>query len=126
MPRTTPARHAPKVLGFCLAVLFGQGCAPTFEVKACYQDSECGKGRVCIGGACRPSGDASAPPVEADAFEADAAVARAGDPVLMARAFGQAIEAGRAALLSGMIPEQDMATPSTPVPGTPFWHTETG
>jgi thiazole synthase len=43
------------------------------------------------------------------------AVAKAGDPVAMARAFGQAIEAGRAAFLAGPMQPRDMAAPSTPV-----------
>ena len=45
------------------------------------------------------------------------AVAKAGDPVAMARAFGQAVEAGRAAFLAGPMPPRDMAAPSTPVLG---------
>ena len=45
------------------------------------------------------------------------AVAKAGDPVAMARAFGQAIEAGRAAFLAGPMQPRDMAAPSTPVVG---------
>jgi thiamine monophosphate synthase len=42
---------------------------------------------------------------------------KAGDPVSMARAFGQAIEAGRAAFLAGPMQPRDMAAPSTPVVG---------
>ena len=37
------------------------------------------------------------------------AVAKAGDPVAMARAFSQAIEAGRAAFLAGPMEPRDMA-----------------
>jgi hypothetical protein len=37
--------------------------------------------------------------------------------VAMARAFGQAIEAGRAAFLAGPMQPRDMAAPSTPVVG---------
>ncbi|MFO1371624.1 MAG: thiazole synthase [Candidatus Competibacteraceae bacterium] len=50
------------------------------------------------------------------------AVAHATDPVQMARAFGMAVEAGRLAYLAGTMPTQEMAEPSTPVTGTPFWH----
>ena len=39
------------------------------------------------------------------------------DPVAMARAFGQAIEAGRAAFLAEPMEPRDMAAPSTPVVG---------
>ncbi|WP_444997036.1 thiazole synthase [Aliikangiella sp. IMCC44359] len=49
------------------------------------------------------------------------AVAQASDPVVMARAFNLAVQAGRMAYQSGMIPERDLAQPSTPTIGTPFW-----
>ena len=52
------------------------------------------------------------------------AVAQAADPVALARAFSQAIEAGRAAYLGGAMMERDSAEASTPVVGTPFWHQE--
>lgn len=50
------------------------------------------------------------------------AVAEAADPVVMATAFKHALEAGRLAYESGVMPERDLAKPSTPVIGTPFWH----
>lgn len=50
------------------------------------------------------------------------AVALAQDPVAMAGAFAAATQAGRTAFLSGAMPEQQAAQPSTPVLGTPFWH----
>ena len=40
----------------------------------------------------------------------------------MAGAFANAVQAGRAAYLSGVMAEQQAAQPSTPVLGTPFWH----
>jgi thiazole synthase len=39
----------------------------------------------------------------------------------MAEAFAQAISAGRAAFEAGLMGERDMAQPSTPVAGTPFF-----
>ena len=39
----------------------------------------------------------------------------------MALAFAKAIEAGRLAYQAGLIEPRDMATPSTPVAGTPFF-----
>lgn len=45
------------------------------------------------------------------------AVAKAKDPVKMARAMKQAIEAGRLAFEAGRIPEKKFATPSTPERG---------
>lgn len=68
----------------------------------------------------RPSHAAQAMECGYDAVLLNTAVARAGDPVAMARAFGQAIEAGRAAYLADPIDPRDMAVPSTPVLGLPF------
>lgn len=56
-----------------------------------------------------------------DAVLLNTAVARAADPIAMARAFAQAIAAGRTAYLAGLMGERDMAAPSTPVAGTPFF-----
>jgi len=50
----------------------------------------------------------------------NSAVAHAVDPVRMARAFALAIEAGRLAFEAGIMPQQDMAVPSTPVAGYPI------
>jgi thiazole synthase len=49
------------------------------------------------------------------------AVAAAADPVRMARAFAAAVEAGRTAYEAGLMEVRDMAVPSTPVAGTPFF-----
>lgn len=49
------------------------------------------------------------------------AVAKAGDPAKMADAFAKAIEAGRLAFEAGLLEPRDMAAPSTPVAGTPFF-----
>jgi len=50
------------------------------------------------------------------------AVALAQDPVAMAGAFADAVQAGRAAHRAGAMAAQESAQPSTPVLGTPFWH----
>jgi thiazole synthase len=42
----------------------------------------------------------------------------------MAAAFAAAIEAGRAAFEAGLMEPRDMAEPSTPVAGTPFFDLE--
>ena len=57
-----------------------------------------------------------------DAVLLNSAVALAQDPVLMAGAFADAVQAGRNAFLGGAMLEQQAAQPSTPVLGTPFWH----
>lgn len=45
------------------------------------------------------------------------AIAEAGNPVLMARAMKQAVEAGRAAYLAGRMPRKKYADPSSPLAG---------
>lgn len=68
-----------------------------------------------------PSQAAQAMELGYDAVLLNTAVARSGQPVEMAKAFAQAIDAGRTACLSQPIEPRDMAQPSTPVAGTPFW-----
>jgi thiazole synthase len=65
----------------------------------------------------RPSHAAEVMELGFDAVLLNTAVAKAGDPVGMARAFGKAIDAGHEAFLSGMLEPRDMASPSTPVVG---------
>ena len=64
-----------------------------------------------------PSQAAQAMEMGFDAVLLNTAVAKAGDPVAMARAFGQAVAAGRQAFEAGLMPQRDMAVPSTPVLG---------
>ena len=69
-----------------------------------------------------PSHAAQAMELGYDAILLNTAVAKAGDPVAMARAFAAATEAGRTAFEAEPIESRDMAAPSTPVAGTPFWN----
>jgi len=64
-----------------------------------------------------PSHAAAAMELGYDAVLINTAVAKAGDPIAMAKAMAQAIEAGRAAYLAGPMEPRDMAAPSTPVLG---------
>jgi thiazole synthase len=57
-----------------------------------------------------------------DAVLLNTAVALAHDPVSMAGAFADAVDAGHAAYRSGVMQAQNSAQPSTPVLGMPFWH----
>ncbi|OUJ14166.1 thiazole synthase [Acetobacter sp. DsW_063] len=54
-----------------------------------------------------------------DAVLINTAVAKAGDPVAMARAFRLAVEAGRLARIADPMEARDMAAPSTPLLGKP-------
>ena len=69
-----------------------------------------------------PSHAAAAMELGYDAVLLNTAVAKAADPIQMARAFAKAIEAGRAGYLAGVIAPQENATPSTPMIDRPFWH----
>jgi thiazole synthase len=68
-----------------------------------------------------PSQAAQAMEMGFDSVLLNTAVASAADPVRMARAFAAAIEAGRTAYEAGLMEVRDMAAPSTPVAGTPFF-----
>ncbi|MDG4897681.1 thiazole synthase [Mesorhizobium sp. WSM4976] len=65
----------------------------------------------------RPSHAAAVMELGYDAVLLNTAVAKAGDPVTMAAAFGNAVEAGREAYCAGLIEPRDMAVPSTPIIG---------
>ena len=65
-----------------------------------------------------PSHAAQAMELGFDAVLINTAVANAADPVRMAEAFAQAVEAGVAARQAGPIEPRDLAVPSTPVIGT--------
>ncbi|HWK00041.1 MAG TPA: thiazole synthase [Xanthobacteraceae bacterium] len=69
-----------------------------------------------------PSHAAQAMELGYDAVLLNTAIAKAADPVGMAKAFRFAVEAGRAGLEAGLMEPRDLASPSTPVVGTPFWH----
>ncbi|WP_419910954.1 thiazole synthase [Hoeflea sp.] len=75
---------------------------------------------VCLivdAGIGRPSHAAAVMELGYDAVLLNTAVARAGDPVYMARAFSNAIKAGRTAWHAGLLEPRDIAVPSTPVIG---------
>lgn len=67
-----------------------------------------------------PSHAAQAMEMGYDAVLLNSAVSQASDPVRMAAAFRQAIEAGRAAYRAGVMARQDFAVATTPVTGNPF------
>ncbi|QEW08146.1 thiazole synthase [Nitrincola iocasae] len=64
-----------------------------------------------------PSHAARAMELGYDAVLLNTAVAKAGDPIAMAKAFAQAVEAGAAGFRAGPMEPRDMASPSTPVIG---------
>lgn len=71
-----------------------------------------------------PSHAAAAMEMGYDGVLLNTAVAKAGDPARMAAAFRAAIEAGRMAYEAGLMEPRDMAQPSTPLAGTPFFDLE--
>ncbi len=64
-----------------------------------------------------PSHAAEAMEMGADAVLVNTAIAAAGDPILMARAFMQAVKAGRGAYLAGGAAESTQANASSPLTG---------
>lgn len=72
----------------------------------------------------RPSDAAVAMELGFDGVLVNSAVALAEDAVGMARAMRWAVEAGRAGYEAGIMGRREMASPSTPSLGTPFWHQE--
>ena len=67
-----------------------------------------------------PSHAAEAMELGYDAVLLNTAIAKAAEPVTMARAFALAVEAGRLAFVAGAMEPRDMASPSTPVIGRAF------
>ena len=57
-----------------------------------------------------------------DAVLLNSAIAGAGCPVTMSQAFKAAVSAGRFAYNAKAMPEKEVAAPSTPTMGMPFWH----
>lgn len=57
-----------------------------------------------------------------DGILLNTAVAKAHNPPIMAKAFADAIDAGRQAFCAGLMTKRDAASPSTPTIGQPFWH----
>lgn len=65
----------------------------------------------------RPSHATKAIELGYDGVLLNTAVAKAGDPILMAEAFANAVQAGRKAFKAGLLEPRDVAVPSTPVLG---------
>lgn len=59
-----------------------------------------------------------------DGVLVNSAIAHATQPVKMAKAFEQAVNAGYLAHTAGIMPKRTLAKPSTPLIDTPFWQQE--
>jgi len=70
----------------------------------------------------KPSDAVEAMELGFDGVLLNSAVALAQEPIKMAKAFKYAIYAGRLGFEAGVMEKRDMANPSTPTVGTPFWH----
>ncbi len=69
----------------------------------------------------KPSDAVKAMELGMDAVLLNTAVALAKNPIRMAEAFCRAVSCGRIGFEAGLMPPREMAIPSTPVIGTPFW-----
>lgn len=72
----------------------------------------------------KPSDAVEAMELGFDAVLVNSAVALANDPPNMAKAFSLAVESGRLGNESGLMVPRNIASPSTPTIGTPFWQQE--
>ena len=70
----------------------------------------------------KPSHATQAMELGYDGILLNSAIALAQDPILMAKAFKNAVEAGHLGYKAGTMQKREFASPSTPTIGTPFWH----
>jgi len=98
----------------------GRGLANPYALRSLRQYFP-GVPLIIDAGVGAPSHAALAMEMGFDAVLLNTAVATAADPVRMARAFADAIAAGRTAYEAGLMEVRDMAAPSTPVADTPFF-----
>ncbi len=99
----------------------GQGLLNTFGLKNLRQRLP-DINLIVDAGIGKPSEAARALELGFDGVLVNSAIALAKDPVAMATAFRQAVVAGRLGFEAGMMQSRDLASPSTPTLGTPFWH----
>lgn len=72
----------------------------------------------------KPSHAVQAMELGFDGVLLNTAISLAQHPIQMAKAFNAAVTAGRDGYEAGLMLERDMANPSTPNIGIPFWHQE--
>lgn len=99
----------------------GRGLSNIYALKQ-LRDRFPDKTLVVDAGIGAPSHAAAAMELGYDAVLLNTAVAKATDPALMAKAFADAVSAGRNGYLAGIITPQEKGTPSTPLLDKPFWH----
>ena len=95
------------------AIGSGHGLATSDLIKLIIRES-----RVPVivdAGLRAPSEAAAALEMGCDAVLVNSAIAAARDPVAMASAFAQAVRAGRAARLAGIMPQSELAVPTSPL-----------
>lgn len=91
----------------------GHGLATAELLKLIIRDSRV---PVIVDAGLRSPGEAAlAMEIGCDAVLVNSAIAAAGEPVAMAAAFAQAVQAGRAARLAGIMPKSDEAVPTSPL-----------
>lgn len=103
----------------------GQGLLNTFALRT-MRERLPGVILVVDAGIGCPSDAARALELGFDAVLVNSAIALSKDPVAMAVAFRHAVVAGRLGYEGGLMSKRDMASPSTPTLGTPFWHLDPG
>jgi thiazole synthase len=99
----------------------GKGLMNPYNLKA-IRDAFSDITLVVDAGIGKPSDAVMAMELGYDAVLLNSAVALACDPVKMAGAFRDAIQAGRSGYEAGAMKQREFASPSTPTVGMPFWH----
>ena len=99
----------------------GQGLLNTFALKTLRKRLQ-ETTLILDAGIGKPSHAVEALELGFDGVLVNSAIALAQDPVKMAHAFAAAVEAGTLGYEAGTIQPRNMAFPSTPTLGTPFWH----
>ncbi len=110
----------PVLMPWCAPIGSGQGLVNAFALKtlrARIPDVPL----IIDAGIGKPSHAVEAMELGFDGVLINSAIALAHDPIEMARAFSQAVDAGRRAFLAGTMPPRNFAQPSTPLLETPFW-----
>ena len=103
----------------------GQGILNTFALKtlrARLPDISL----IVDAGIGKPSDACVAMELGFDGCLVNSAIALSKHAAIMGAAFKQAVEAGRKGYLAGKMLARDIAQPSTPTLGTPFWHVDAG
>ncbi|MDD9331110.1 MAG: thiazole synthase [Wolbachia sp.] len=108
------------LMPWCAPIGSGQGLLNPFALRV-LRERLPNATLIIDAGIGAPSHSIQAMELGFDGVLLNSATALALDPIGMAKAFCLAVQAGRQAFKSGIMPTRNMANPSTPLIDTPFW-----